>query len=157
MIQSSDLCLIGNKTHISILLSDPKFSECTSTTRCMLVGLVAILFLLIFSPLVGNVCGGGASMHVGKMGPMCHVQAMGTAGHPDNTMIDAIVPLRSTTSFGALLLYVSLLIIPGLVVSRRLSVDVIYRMKFMRWLWSRPFPFISSNNFIPYFMPMRDA
>lgn len=117
---------------------------------------VALLFVLVL-PIIQFACGDGINFDLGLVGPACHEHEVSTLPHADADVFNAVIPNRVGFDFVVALAVVGFFFAFKPTLDRRLAPAILQRMKFLRWLWAKSRPFLSSKNFLPYFAPMRDA
>lgn len=126
--------------------------------RCVVFGILVVMSILLLIPILPTPCAGGSlQMHDGLTGPMCHQHEMADPSEHDTATILAKVIPRRPLDFFALVLAATYLFLSKKELQKKLPPNVIYRMGYLRWIWSRLRPFSSMKKFIPFFAPMRDA
>ncbi|MBT3230983.1 hypothetical protein HN358_04380 [Candidatus Uhrbacteria bacterium] len=125
--------------------------------RNLFVVVLTFVLLASFLPLIQSTCNQNVGLALGVATSACHNHEMSSTLHKDTETSEAVVPNKNIL-FLAILTIIAAIHFPlPKTFEQKLLYPTIHRMKFMRWIWAKQRPFLSSKSFIPFFVPMHDA
>lgn len=127
-------------------------------SKALTRGLFAVIAAAVLSSVVVFSCGA----HAGSIPTIhhdtysCQMHNVTSDEESEESVWTAILP-GPLKGAALAIAFVAIFFATRHVVVRKLSARIKQRIRFMFWLWSRSRPFISNQNFLPYFAPVRDA
>lgn len=120
-------------------------------------GIFFVLLFILLSPFIKFSCSGASVNFYHLSTQSCQEHNLSSAHADPIDLFNSAIPQQTAKLFTVLILIV--LATSALMINQRKKIppNIIFRQKFLQWIWSLPLPFVNQQIFLPYFAPQRDA